>query len=95
MTSRPPLDRPDLFVLARFLDRLAEPRTWTKTQLQLAVRLNYDLFRRYLELLEAKGYVRRETDGDGVERIVALSTVAEARKRLRDALDEWLRRSRL
>lgn len=95
MATRLPLGRPDLFVLARFLDRLSEPRTWTKTQLQLAVRLNYDQFLRCLELLESKGYVHRQMNGDGLERIEALPSLGDARKRLRDALDEWMKNSRL
>lgn len=58
----PPIERPDLYVLARFLDRLSrppgEPRAeWTKARLQLAVRVNYDLFRRYLAFLESKRMV--------------------------------------
>jgi predicted transcriptional regulator len=48
----------NLYVVGRFLDRLAEPgRAWTKASLQPACGVNYDIFRRYLELLEGKGYV--------------------------------------
>jgi predicted transcriptional regulator len=53
------LERPDLYVVARFLDRLArEPRPYRRTDLQLAVRLNYTIYKRYLEWMERKGLIR-------------------------------------
>lgn len=53
-----PPDRPDLYVVARFLDRLhRDEQVHTRSSLQRAVRLNYDLFRSYLALLEQKGFV--------------------------------------
>lgn len=52
------MDRPNLYVIARFLDRLADPgTTWTRSSLQPAVRLNYDIYRRYLAFLEEKGWI--------------------------------------
>ena len=60
MPARKDPDAPfqaNLYVVGRFLDRLAElGRTWTKASLQSACGVNYDIFRRYLELLEAKGF---------------------------------------
>ncbi len=62
--------RPDLYVVARFLDRLLyAEQVHTKQSLQMAVRLNYDLFKSYLAFLEAKGFVRvvpQETSSDDV-----------------------------
>ncbi len=53
-----PPKRPDLYVIARFLDRLREKdKAWSRSRLQHAVRLNYDLFRSYLLLLEEKGFI--------------------------------------
>lgn len=57
--------RPDLFVVARFLERLHHeegqtPPRWTKSRLQPAVRLNYDLFQRYLAFLQERGFVTIE-----------------------------------
>lgn len=51
--------RPDLHILARFLDRMGEPGAgaFTRSQLQRAVRLNYDLFRKYLDVLLERGLV--------------------------------------
>jgi predicted transcriptional regulator len=50
--------RPDLYVVARFLDRLDDPGVvWTRSSLQTGVRLNYDQFRRYLDFLQRRGWV--------------------------------------
>lgn len=54
--------RPNLYVVARFLDALHEsPRT--RSQLQAAVGVNYDILRRYVELLEVRGLLRIDEDG--------------------------------
>lgn len=83
----PPPWKPDLYVVARFLDRLAEPdRAFTRAQLQLAVRLNWDLFRRYLSYLEMRGLVAVEKAGD--RDLVRLTSAGrETRRRLL----EWVR----
>jgi predicted transcriptional regulator len=66
-----PPEKPDLYVLARFLDRLADPgEDHNKSSLQRATRTNYDVFRRYLALLEAKGWIAWEPrEGRGQDRI--------------------------
>jgi predicted transcriptional regulator len=65
--TQPP-ERPDLYVVARFLDKLTKPgATYTRSRLQAAVRLNYDLFRGYLALLEQKGWVRVVGEGSRQE----------------------------
>lgn len=75
--------KPNLYVVARFLDALARPDArLTKSQLQAAVGVNYDIFRRYLALLESKGHVR-------VDDVVALT--AEGR-RVREELRQWIAR---
>ncbi len=59
----PPPRKPDLYVVARFLDRLGEtPAGVPRTRLQAAVRLNYDLYRSYLTLLVEKRYVTVNED---------------------------------
>lgn len=79
---KPPA-RPDLYVVARFLDRLAaSPDAFTHARLQAAVRLNYDLYRGYLALLAARGYVRVDTEKDGVERVAATPEGRAAHARL-------------
>lgn len=62
--------RPDLYVVARFLEALyGSGRTYTRRQLQMAVRLNHDLFTRYLAFLVARGLIHLVTDGDGRETV--------------------------
>lgn len=75
--------RPDLYVVARFFEKLGEPEAdYSRNQLQLAVRLNYDLYRRYLSFLEGKGLIVVE------ERGVRLTTAGrEAHKELIRWLD--------
>lgn len=64
------LDRPDLYVVARFLERLwRDPRPHRKTDLQLAVRLNYNIYKKYLEWLGAKGLITVTMREDGSEHI--------------------------
>ena len=61
--------RLDLIVLARMLDALYEEGRMRKTRLQLASRLNYPAFRRYLDWMLEKGLVRivKTEDGEFVE----------------------------
>jgi len=50
--------KPNLYVIARFLDALARPdSTMTRGQLQAAVGVNYDVYRRYEEFLRDKAYI--------------------------------------
>lgn len=77
-----PPARPDLYVLARFLDRLAEPgATWTRSSLQPAVRLNYDLYRRYLAFLEEKAWIAWR-EGERSPEVMLTAEGREARRRL-------------
>lgn len=90
--DRPP-ERPDLYVVARFLDRLhAAPEGFPRTRLQAAVRLNYDLYRRYLGLLTHKRWAQVAPDKEGVERVHLTPEGRAAHARLvgwlRDALGE-------
>lgn len=75
--------RPNLYVVARFLDALHEaPRT--RSQLQAAVGVNYDILRRYVEVLEVRGLLRVDEDG-------TLRATAEGR-RVRAELRAWIER---
>lgn len=63
-----PPRKPDLYVVARFLDKLSQPGvTYTRSRLQAAVRLNYDLFRSYLALMMDKRFVVAGEEKDGKE----------------------------
>jgi predicted transcriptional regulator len=62
------LERPDLYVLARFLDVLQkEGQPMKKTNLQMRVGLNYPRFMEYLQWMVAHGLVSQQKDGDGGE----------------------------
>lgn len=56
--------------MARFLETLyATQRTYSRRQLQMAVRLNHDLFVRYLDFLVARGLVLLVKDGEDRESV--------------------------
>ncbi len=77
--------RPDLYVVARFLDRLGPGDAWSKGKLQPAVRLNYDLFIRYLEALQERGLVARS--GEGRDETIRITEAGQA---LRRRMVEWI-----
>jgi predicted transcriptional regulator len=59
------LERPDLYVLARFLDALYEyGEPMKKTNLQMKVGLNYPRFVEYLEWMVSHGFVQQRDEGD-------------------------------
>ena len=61
------MERPDLYVLARFLDILYENgQPMKKTNLQMRVGLNYPRFMEYLGWLATHGFVQQKTE-EGVE----------------------------
>ncbi len=67
------LERPDLYVLARFLDALYDNgQPMKKTNLQMRVGLNYPRFMEYLEWLVSHGFVQQKDEG-GAE-LYSLST---------------------
>lgn len=78
--------RPDLYVVARFLEKLDQNGPVTKGKLQPAVRLNYDLFLRYLEELHRRGLLRR--DGEGRNETVQLTAAGRDLKR---RMEDWIR----
>lgn len=87
------MDRPNLFVIARFLHRL-EDGPVPRGRLQLMVRLNYDIFRRYLDLLEQRGHIESK-DVDGSSCLAVTDAGRQAHARLRKALHDWLDESHL
>jgi predicted transcriptional regulator len=61
------LERPDLYVLARFLDKLYHNgQKMKKTNLQMRVGLNYPRFIEYLDWLVSHGFVEK-TSEEGTE----------------------------
>ena len=58
MADAQPPQRPDLYIVARLLERLwRDNAPMLKTRLQVAANVNYDVFSRYLAWMLAKGLV--------------------------------------
>lgn len=86
------LDRPDLYVVARLLERLwREDGPMVKTRLQVAANVNYDVFSRYLEWMIAKGLVGLEVDEGGHERVMLRPKGEEAYRKLVQWVNEIVR----
>jgi predicted transcriptional regulator len=86
------LRKPDLYVVARFLDVL----WWNhvgmkKTHLQMAVRLNYQTFLKYLEWLENHELVKLITNDDGNDRIILSEKGVESHRRLVEWIEETMK----
>jgi predicted transcriptional regulator len=76
-------DRPDLYVVARLLERLwRQDSPIMKTRLQVAANVNYDVFSRYLEWMVGRGLVSLENSADGHERVALTPKGREAYRRL-------------
>lgn len=77
--------KPNLYVVARFLDALVDGAR-TRSDLQAAAGVNYDVFRRYLAFLEERGYAK--SVGDGVVAITPAGS--RTRAELRAWIDRFL-----
>jgi predicted transcriptional regulator len=83
MEGPSPLDRPDLYVVARLLERLwREESAILKTRLQVATNLNYDVFRKYLAWLVEHGLATLENSADGHEKVKLTPKGEEAYRKL-------------
>jgi len=64
MEINPSPKKPDLYVVARFLEKLCTPnKEYKKTELQMAVGLNYNVYTKYLKWLEEKGLIVIKNEG--------------------------------
>ncbi len=89
MASSPPSDRPDLYVVARLLERLwREDGPMLKTRLQVAANVNYDVFARYLDWMRSHGLVSVENSPDGHERIVLTQKGHESYRKIVQWINE-------
>ena len=89
MASASPPDRPDLYVVARLLERLwRENGPMLKTRLQVAANVNYDVFTRYLSWMVGKGLVSMENSPDGHERVAMTTKGYEAYRKLVQWINE-------
>jgi predicted transcriptional regulator len=93
VTGSPPLDRPDLYVVARLLERLwRQDAPVVKTRLQVAANVNYDVFTRYLEWMVGRGLVVLESSADGHERVALTPKGREAYRTLVQWIHEIVQR---
>lgn len=92
MADAKPPKRPDLYVVARLLERLwREDGPMLKTRLQLAANVNYDVFNRYLTWMLGKGLLSVENAPDGHERVALTPKGYEAYRRLVQWINEVVR----
>ena len=83
------LDRPDLYIVARLLERLwREEQPMLKTRLQVASNVNYDVFRKYISWMADRGLVVMENSSDGHERFRLTPKGEEAYKKLVQWINE-------
>jgi predicted transcriptional regulator len=88
--SSEPLDRPDLYIVARLLERMwKEDKPILKTRLQVATNVNYDVFRRYISWMSDHGLVAVDDSlDDGHERLALTTKGEEAYKKLVQWINE-------
>jgi predicted transcriptional regulator len=92
MAAASPPDRPDLYVVARLLERLwRENGPMVKTRLQVAANVNYDVFTRYVSWMLGKGLVSMENSADGRERVALTPKGFDAYRKLVQWIDEVVR----
>jgi predicted transcriptional regulator len=92
MVDALPLERPDLYVLARHLERLwREDGPMLKTRLQVAANVNYDVFNRYLSWMLDRNLVVLENSDDGHERVVLTAKGREAYLKLVQWINEVIK----
>ena len=85
-------DRPDLYVVARILEKLwREDGPMLKTRLQVAANVNYDIFTRYLSWMLARDLVVLEGSPDGHERVALSPKGYEAYRKLVQWINEVVR----
>jgi len=95
MGASSPLERPDLYVVARLLERLwRENEPMLKTRLQVACNVNYDVFRKYINWMSERDLVRMENCPDGHERVVLTPKGHEAYRRMVQWVNEVIHEKR-
>jgi predicted transcriptional regulator len=83
-----PLERPDLWVVARFLEALTDGGNRMKrTPLQMATGVNYTVFTRYLTWMTARGLVAVTVEPDTSAWVSLTPQGAAAYRYLREGID--------
>jgi predicted transcriptional regulator len=82
------VDRPDLYVVARILERLWRERSpMLRTRLQTAVGTNYDVFSKYLEWMVGRGLLSL-VEEDGHQKVELTEEGQESYRKLVIWIDE-------
>jgi predicted transcriptional regulator len=85
------LEKPDLYVVARFLDIMYRNGSgMKKTNIQMLLGVNYPRFLEYLDWLLKHDLVEEKTDEDKTERIVLTPKGIDSYHRLVDWIKETL-----
>jgi predicted transcriptional regulator len=75
--------KPDLYVVSRFLEKLiASGGSRRKTELQMAVGLNFNVYTKYLDWLERKELITIKEDDERLKHISLTSKGIETYKTL-------------
>ena len=83
------MDRPDLYVVARILDRLWETNgPMLRTHLQVGSNVNYDILTRYLDWMRAHDLIVLEDGADGHVRIALTERGREAYRKITQWISE-------
>lgn len=83
------MDRPDLYVVARMLDRLWEADgPMLRTHLQVASNVNYDIVTRYLAWMQDRGLVSLDDGPDGHFRVALTEKGREAYRKITQWISE-------
>jgi predicted transcriptional regulator len=83
------ISKPDLYVVSRILERLWRAEgPMIRTRLQVAAKVNYDVFTNYIEWMEWKDLVTVEKLPNGHDGIKLTTKGEEAYKRIVQWIDE-------
>jgi len=86
------MERPDIYVLVRILERLwREGAPILRTRLQLAARLNYDTLVKYLDWMKERGIIEI-TSSEGHDLVALTPKGQKAYSNMVSLINEYLRR---
>jgi predicted transcriptional regulator len=89
-----PLERPDLWVVARLLEALIDGgHRMKRTPLQMATGVNYTVFSRYLSWMTARGLVAITQEDDGTAWVTLTAHGAAAYRYLHEGIERLVGRS--
>lgn len=83
------MERPDLYVVARILDRLWETDgPMLRTHLQVGSNVNYDILVRYLDWMREHGLISLDDGADGHVRVGLTEKGREAYRKITQWISE-------